>query len=111
MIVVIAKMHAREGKEDKLRDVLTALVVESRQEAGCVRYDLLVGEDDPGEFALYEAWENAAALNAHLRAKHVAVAHTFSDELTDVAPRVVSYSIVQPNRTAHSSGATRRLDS
>ena len=109
MIVVIATMHAREGEERRLRDVLSALVGESRQEKGCVRYDMLVGEDDPLEFAIYEEWETASALNAHLRAPHISSAHGFADELTDRPPHIVSYSRLEPTRIFQ-SGPTRKLE-
>lgn len=109
MITVIATMHAHEGKQDRMRDVLLALVVESRLEQGCLAYELLVSEDDPREFAIYERWENQQALNAHLRAQHIAVAHSLSDELADRKPRVVSYVAIEPMRKAH-SGPTRKLD-
>jgi len=110
MIVVIATMHAKEGEEDRMRDILLALVVESRLEHGNVRYDLLVCEDDPCEFAVYEVWENQAALNAHLRSQHISVAHSLSRELTDREPRIVSYRPVEPQRTLYSSGPTSRLE-
>lgn len=109
MIVVIATMRAREGQEDRLRDVLTALVVESRQEDGCRRYDLLISEDDRAEMALYEEWTSAATLNAHLRSRHISVGYSLSDELTESPPRVVSYRLVEPARRQH-TGPTRRLD-
>jgi quinol monooxygenase YgiN len=102
-------MRAVEGAEDRLRDVLTALVVESRQEQGCLRYDLLRSDDDPQEFALYEEWESVAALNAHLRTSHITVGHSMSSTLTVEAPRVVSYRIVEPARRSH-TGPTRRLE-
>ena len=75
MIVVVATMRAKEGKEDNLRDVLMALVVESRQEKGCLQYDLMVGDEEPLEFAMYERWESPAALNTHLRSRHIEVAY------------------------------------
>ena len=110
MIVVIATMHAREGKNAKLKDILMALVVESRLEKGCVTYDLLECPDDPRRLALYEVWENDTVLNAHLRSKHISVAYEFAEELNEVPPEVISYKIVEPNRSAHSSGPTRRLE-
>jgi quinol monooxygenase YgiN len=109
MIVVIATMRARQGQEDRLRDVLTAIVVESRQEEGCIQFDLLVSDDDPHDVALYEEWESHAALNAHLRSRHVDVAYSLRDELTEALPRVISYRVVNPARRAH-SGPTSRLD-
>jgi quinol monooxygenase YgiN len=110
MIEVIATLRAREGKEDRLRDILLALVVESRQEKGNVRYDLLVGLDDPRDLALHEVWENEATLNAHLRSKHIATAYTFADELNEFPPRVISYTVLEPTRKTHSAGPTRRLE-
>lgn len=109
MVVVIATMHAREGEESRMRDVLLALVVESRQEQGNLRYDLLVSEEDPREYAIYEVWESAAALNAHLRSKHISVAHGLNEELSDVPPRVISYTTIEPQRKMH-TGPTRRLE-
>jgi quinol monooxygenase YgiN len=110
MIVVIATLHAKEGMQEKLKDILHALVVESRQEKGNIEYDLLVGYEDPAELALYEVWESEAALNAHLRSKHISVAYQFAEDLNEVPPRVVSYTAVEPSRKVHSSGPTRRLE-
>lgn len=109
MIAVIATMHAREGKADRLVEILTALVGASRQERGCIRYELLVGEHDPNEIALYEEWESDTALNAHLRSTHISSAHGFADELTDRTPVVHSYTKVEPMRN-FPSGPTRRLE-
>ena len=109
MIVVIATMRAKQGMEDRLRDVLTAIVVESRLQEGCLRFDLLVSDDEFHDFALYEEWETSAALNAHLRCRHVDVAYSLSSELTEELPRVVFYRAINPARRAH-SGPTRRLD-
>jgi len=109
MLEVIVTMHAREGREDELQAFLLAIVIESRLEKGNLRYDLLIGEDDPLEFAIYAQWENAAALNAHLRSKPVGFAHQRMPELTDVLPRVVAYKRVEPTLTRH-SGPTKRLD-
>lgn len=109
MIEVIATLRAREGKENRLRDILLALVVESRQEKGNVRYDLLVGQDDPRDLALHEIWENEGVLNAHLRSKHIANAYLFAEELNEFPPRVISYQLLEPIIKTH-TGPTRRLE-
>lgn len=108
MIVVIATMHAQEGKEDKLKDILTAVVVETRQEQGNLKCDLLVGDEDPKRFVLLENWQTDSALNAHLRSRHINVAYSFADEIVEEVPEVVAYHVVEPNRTHH-TGPTRRL--
>jgi quinol monooxygenase YgiN len=109
MVEVIVTMHAREGRQAELQAFLLAIVIESRLEKGNLRYDLLVGEEDPLEFAIYAEWENAAALNAHLRSRPVGFAHKKMPELTDVLPRVVPFKRVEPTRTRH-SGPTNRLE-
>lgn len=108
MLVVVATMRAREGSEDKLRDVLLALVVESRLEPGCHRYELLMGDEDTREFGLYEQWENQPALNAHLRSRHISVGYSLSDELLEAPAKVVSYRVVEPAKQMH-TGPTRPL--
>src|SRR5262245_23199917 len=107
MVVVIATMRAREGKESSVRDVLTALIVESRQEKGCLQYDMLVGDEDPAEFALYERWESVVLMNAHLRSRHIEVAYGITTDLIEGSPKVVSYVTAEPVRTRH-TGPTRR---
>ena len=109
MVVVIATMRAREGKEGNVRDVLTALVVESRQENGCLQYDMLVGDEDPAEFALYERWESMGLMNAHLRSRHIEVAYGLTSDLIEGTPKVVSYVPAEPKRTRH-TGPTTRLN-
>lgn len=109
MIVSITTMRARDGQVEKLTDVLTALVAASRTEAGCVQFDCLTGEEDPLEFALYGRWASASAFNAHLRASHIDVLHSLSDELTDRAPQVVAYTVLETNRRLY-AGDTRPLD-
>jgi quinol monooxygenase YgiN len=109
MITIIATMRALEGKDDNVRDVLMALVVESRQEPGCLKYELMVGDEDPLEFALYEQWESATALNTHLRSRHIEVAYDLTGHLLAAPARVVSYVQIEPVRTRH-TGPTRRLD-
>ena len=71
MIVVIAAMHARAGKEKELGEVLKGLIEPTRKEAGCINYDLHVAEDDGGKFLFYENWTNHAAIDAHGETPHI----------------------------------------
>jgi|ERR1041384_1452149 quinol monooxygenase YgiN len=65
-VTVLARVHARAGKEAEVQRLLRALVAPSRAEAGCLNYDLHQSVDDPTEFMFYENWTSRAALDAHL---------------------------------------------
>ncbi len=71
MLVVIATMKAKAGKERELAEVLSRFVAPTRREAGCIQYDLHVDQGDPGSFAFYERWVDEAALEAHLKTPHI----------------------------------------
>lgn len=64
-LTVIATMRAKPGKEATLQDFLLKLVEHTRQEAGCIDYDLLRLQDDPSVFVMYENWTDRAALDQH----------------------------------------------
>ena len=71
LLTVIAYMRAKPGREQDLRDALTALVEPTSQEAGYVNYDLHQSIEDPAVFCFYENWESGEALDAHLAAPHL----------------------------------------
>jgi quinol monooxygenase YgiN len=68
---VVAHFHAKPGKEDDLRDLLLGLLTPTRQETGCIRYELHGNEGDPAEFTFIEEWTDGAALDAHLQTDHI----------------------------------------
>ncbi len=72
MLIVIATMKAKSGKERELAEVLKKFGAPTRREAGCIQYDLHVDNGDPGSFAFYERWSDEAALDAHLKTPHIA---------------------------------------
>jgi quinol monooxygenase YgiN len=54
-----------------LQSVLQDLVGPSRNEAGCVNYELFQNEDNPLEFVTIEQWSDQAAVDAHLATPHM----------------------------------------
>ncbi len=66
-IRVIATFAVRPEHVDDFIAVARATLVEpARREDGCVQYDLCQDVADPTRFAMIEAWESEAALDAHL---------------------------------------------
>lgn len=83
LLTVIAHMKAKPGKEQELRDALVSLVAPTSQEDGFVNYDLHESVQEPGLFYLYENWESAEQLDAHLAAPHLTEFAGRLDELLD----------------------------
>ena len=68
---LIVEFHAAPGQEPQLEAELQTLASNTRQEAGCVGYDLHVDQNDPASFFFYEQWDSAEALAAHDASAHV----------------------------------------
>lgn len=70
-LLVVATIPAKRKKVDELRVVLRALVAATREEEGCLSYDLYESASAPGTFITLERWVSQDALDAHLRTAHV----------------------------------------
>lgn len=89
LLTVIARMHAKPGKEQELREALEGLVEPTSQEKGYVNYDLHQGVEDPGWFFFYENWDSAEDLDAHLSAPHLVAFAGRLDEFLDESGLVI----------------------
>ncbi len=70
MKVTIVHVHV---KDNHIEDFIRASTInhqKSVKEPGNLRFDVLQMDDNPAKFALYEAYENEAAANAHKETSH-----------------------------------------
>lgn len=63
---VIAELVAKPEQADAARKLLTAFAARSRGEPGCLGYEILEVEGEPGRFMTFETWTDAAAVEAHM---------------------------------------------
>jgi quinol monooxygenase YgiN len=70
-ITVVATFQAKPGKESELKTALIGLVAPTRQEAGCINYDLHASPEDPAKFLFHENWTSKEHLDAHLQSAHI----------------------------------------
>lgn len=70
-IDVVAHLHAGPGHESLFREVLEGFVAPTRQEQGCLRYDLFQDVSDPAQFTFMEEWASVADLELHSRSAHI----------------------------------------
>ncbi len=62
---IVVALYAKQGRENELRADLVELVGPSRRDAGSLRYELLVQQDDPRRFVFVEHWASPEAQRQH----------------------------------------------
>ncbi len=81
---------AKEGCEDKMKELLSAMVKPSKVEDGCMFYEIVQYENNRKKFMAIETWRDEKALDGHKTTAHYKVykssyepycAHKYTDEL------------------------------
>ena len=70
-IRIVAKVVAKPESVDQVCSILSDLVEPTRNELGCINYELLQNRTDQTDFTFVEEWESDAAIDAHLTTKHI----------------------------------------
>jgi len=61
---------AKDNCEDKVKELLEAMVIPSKNENGCLNYNIYQYKDNKKKFMAVETWENEEALNGHKQSEH-----------------------------------------
>lgn len=91
---VVARLVAFPNQVEAAKALLLSLVEPTRQEAGCIQYDLLQNQADPTDFTFVEEWASAAALDNHLAAEHIQAAIAQLPILIADGPDIRRYTLV-----------------
>ncbi len=68
--VVAALWRAKEGDEERIREIIEIMTPLSRGEPACRFYQAHRSPDDPRLFFLYEQYDDAAGYDAHMATDH-----------------------------------------
>jgi quinol monooxygenase YgiN len=68
--VLVVRMKAKEGEEDRAAEIAGELTTASREEAGCEAYVPCRDPDDPRSFLFYEQYRDKAAFEEHGASEH-----------------------------------------
>jgi quinol monooxygenase YgiN len=68
--IVAATYRAKEGEEEKVREVLETMAPLSRAEPACRFYQAHRSPEDPRVFFLYEQYDDEAGYQAHMATDH-----------------------------------------
>lgn len=91
---VVARVKARPDRVSAVRELLGGLVEPTREEPGCVSYELLQNRDDPTDFTFVEEWASDSALEAHLSSDHLEEALPELEAIVAEPPDIRTYSVV-----------------
>ena len=70
-ITVVARVKAKAGMEEQLKQMLLSNLTPTRAESGCVTFDLHEGIDDASQLMSYENWATKADLDEHLQKPYI----------------------------------------
>jgi quinol monooxygenase YgiN len=87
-VTVVATFEAKPGREAELKNALIGLLAPTRQEPGCLNYDLHQSPDEPGKFLFHENWTSRELLDAHLKSPHIAALLPCVDALCVAFPEI-----------------------
>ncbi len=71
---VVATLPTKPESADIVREALTTLVTATREEEGCLSYDMYESVSAPGTFVTIERWRGMDDLDAHMATPHIAAA-------------------------------------
>jgi len=82
-IYVFARMHAKPGMRDELRDVMFAVQGPTRKEMGLLGYSAFQSVLDPDEFYIHSYWQDMAAFESHAMMPHTVTFVAAVEKLVD----------------------------
>ena len=85
---VVAEIVAKPGSEDGIRAALSTLAVATRDEAGCLAYEVFESDAAAGTFFTIETWRSPEDMAAHLQTEHLAAAFAAADGHVSVPPAI-----------------------
>jgi quinol monooxygenase YgiN len=87
-LVVVATMKSKPGQETALRRELLNLIPTTRQEPGCLNYDLHTAVGHPDHFLFHETWTSKGHLDDHLARPHLQAFLARAGELLSDPPQI-----------------------
>ncbi len=70
MVVVTAKNIVKQDKLQEALEICKQLVIETRKELGCIKYDVYQDEQNSNIITMIEEWENKTYLENHFLSEH-----------------------------------------
>ena len=72
MITIICNLFIKEESIEDFKKITTYNHDNAIKEPGCLRFDMMVANDDPTQFTLYEVYKAASDIDFHKSTAHYA---------------------------------------
>jgi len=93
-ISVIVEENIKEGQKDAFVEHMRELLRLTKEEDGCIAYDLYEQIEGNGEIVMVELWESMDALNAHMQTDHFKELVPASEVFKEGPPKVRLFSML-----------------
>lgn len=93
-LTVVARVIAKKDCVEAVKAEVLKMIAPTREESGCIEYNLHQDNDNPGVFVFYETWESPACLEAHMKTDH------FTSYVSVVNPMVEEKTVHRMTRIA-----------
>ncbi len=70
-LTIVARIEAKREKLDLVKSEVLKLIEPTRQEKGCLQYDLHQDNEKPEIFIFVENWENKELWQIHMESNHL----------------------------------------
>ena len=70
-LTIVANIFAKPDSTERVKAELIKLIDITRQEKGCINYDLHQDHENPAHFMFYENWDSRELWQAHMNAQHL----------------------------------------
>lgn len=91
-ISLMATLTAAEGKEEEMKEALTALIDAAEEEPGLEIYSVHASRDEPSVFRFFELYTDSDALKIHGKGDRMAAAMGALGELLAGPPEILRLS-------------------
>ncbi|WP_394131941.1 putative quinol monooxygenase [Shewanella maritima] len=71
-LTIIANIIAKQDNIEHVKAELIKLIAITRQEQGCINYDLHQDNENPAHFTFYENWTSRELWQTHMNNQHLA---------------------------------------
>jgi len=97
-VTVFATFVPKPGMERAVESVLREVLAPTRDEPGCLRFDLFISASTPVTFHLYETFSERSAIDTHRRTPHYQAYRAKIESLLETPPHAVIASAMDATR-------------
>src|SRR5437868_6646649 len=101
---IIGRMRVKPGTRDELLVAAKPFIAETRQEPGCVFFEMAISDSDPDGLVVIEEFKDAAAHELHDKTTHMAAFRVPLNRLLVEA----EFEFIYSDKIEHNGGSISR---